>query len=73
MPASPRRQSAESDAPKPPHILVVDDERDMRDMLRAFLEEEGYTVSVASSGLEALDRMSVPEDKRPDLVLLDHR
>jgi two-component system response regulator AtoC len=51
----------------------VDDERDMRDMLRTFLEEEGYTVTVASSGQEALDRMSVAEAERPHLVLLDHR
>jgi two-component system response regulator AtoC len=73
MPASQRRQPAESAPSKKPHILVVDDERDMRDMLRTFLEEEGYTVTMASSGQEALDRMSLPEGERPDLVLLDHR
>jgi two-component system response regulator AtoC len=52
---------------------VVDDERETREFLRTFLEEEGYTVSVACGGQEALDRMSVAEGERPDLVLLDHR
>ncbi|HEV2236728.1 MAG TPA: sigma-54 dependent transcriptional regulator [Ktedonobacterales bacterium] len=73
MPAGQRRRPANSDAPKKPRILVVDDDRDMRDLLRAFLEEEGYTATVASGGQEALDRMSVPEGERPDLILLDHR
>jgi two-component system, NtrC family, response regulator AtoC len=73
MPRSQRRQPARADAPAQSHILVVDDERDTRDMLRTVLEEEGFVVSVASNGQEALDRMSVPERERPELVLLDHR
>jgi two-component system, NtrC family, response regulator AtoC len=73
MPGSQSRQPAESDLATKQIILVVDDERDMRDMLRAFLEDEGYAVMEASSGQEALDRMSVAESERPRLVLLDHR
>lgn len=49
-------------------ILVVDDERKIRDLVRAYLEREGYSVLVADSGeraLEALDRA------HPNLVILD--
>ena len=36
------------------HILVVDDEEDIRDVLRAFLEARGYDVMVAENGPTAL-------------------
>lgn len=36
------------------HVLVVDDDAGIREVLRAFLEEEGYEVSVARDGEEAL-------------------
>lgn len=49
-------------------ILVVDDEKDIRISLTGILEDEGYQVVTAASGLEALD--AVQEDL-PDLVLLD--
>lgn len=51
-----------------PHILVVDDHIPNIDVLRSFLEREGYRVLPASSGPEALAR--VQQDK-PDLILLD--
>jgi len=47
--------------------LVVDDDPDMRERLRAVLERSGWLVTEASNGAEALDRMSPP----PELVLLD--
>jgi two-component system response regulator PilR (NtrC family) len=36
-------------------ILVVDDERSMREFLEILLTKEGYRVSVAASGKEAFD------------------
>jgi len=49
-------------------ILVVEDEEDIRELLRYNLVKEGYAVSGAASGEEAL-RLARAE--RPDLVLLD--
>jgi two-component system alkaline phosphatase synthesis response regulator PhoP len=48
-------------------ILVVDDERDIVDMLRYNLEKEGYRVLAAPDGKKALEMAT----KLPDLVLLD--
>lgn len=50
------------------NLLVVDDEPLNRDMLKRRLERQGYTVTCASSGLEALDIVGVGG---VDLVLLD--
>jgi CheY-like chemotaxis protein len=49
-------------------ILIVDDNADNVEILRAYLESRGYTVAEASDGRTALARM---EEVRPDLVLLD--
>ncbi len=49
-------------------ILVVDDNRDNVEILRAFLESRGYTVAEAPDGATALARM---EQVKPALVLLD--
>jgi two-component system, OmpR family, KDP operon response regulator KdpE len=49
-------------------ILVVDDEAKMIRFVRMNLELEGFRVSEAGDGLEALDRV---RDDLPDLVLLD--
>jgi two-component system cell cycle sensor histidine kinase/response regulator CckA len=38
----------------PPAILVVDDEAPMRSLARRILEEDGYSVTEASDGLEAI-------------------
>ena len=51
-----------------PHILVVDDERDIRELVKEILEDEGYEVSVAENGAAARDARRT---HRPDLVLLD--
>ncbi|RMD80775.1 MAG: sigma-54-dependent Fis family transcriptional regulator [Gammaproteobacteria bacterium] len=51
-----------------PHILVVDDEPDIRELVREILEEEGYQVSVAEDA-EAARRAR--RARRPDLILLD--
>jgi two-component system response regulator MprA len=50
-------------------VLVVDDERAVRESLRRALELEGYDVELAADGREALDRLEVGPD--PDAVILD--
>jgi DNA-binding NtrC family response regulator len=50
------------------HILVVDDEPDIRDLVREILEDEGYRVSVAENGEAARAAFA---RGAPDLVLLD--
>jgi two-component system alkaline phosphatase synthesis response regulator PhoP len=49
-------------------ILVVEDEKDIRDLVRFHLEKEGYAVSEAESGEEALKRVAA---ERPALLVLD--
>jgi len=49
-------------------ILVVDDDRDLREILQMVLEEAGYEVASAASGPEGMD---VAHRERPDLILLD--
>lgn len=49
-------------------ILVVDDDPHMVQFIRMYLEQEGYQVIEAHTGLEALDRV---REALPDLVLLD--
>jgi two-component system, OmpR family, response regulator MprA len=50
-------------------ILVVDDERAVRESLRRALELEGYDIDLAKDGEEALDRLE--QDAQPDAVILD--
>jgi two-component system, OmpR family, KDP operon response regulator KdpE len=49
-------------------ILIVDDEPQIRRVLRTTLTSQGYTVAEAKSGDEALEMI---RDERPDLILLD--
>ena len=49
-------------------VLVVDDERQIRDLLGEFLEREGYEVFLASAGEEAIE---LAERKIPHAILLD--
>ena len=50
------------------HILVVDDDKHTRMLLKAVLENANYTVTCANNGLEALD---ILEKEHIDLVVLD--
>jgi two-component system, OmpR family, response regulator MprA len=50
-------------------ILVVDDEPAVRESLRRALELEGYSVDLASDGVEALERLSA--NGEPDALILD--
>ena len=49
-------------------ILVVDDEKNICDLLRMYLEKEGYSVVMAHNGVDAV---SMFNSENPDLVLLD--
>ena len=51
------------------HVLVVEDDYDCREVLRMALEHEGYVVSVAGNGLEALERVCASDP--PDVVVTD--
>jgi two-component system chemotaxis response regulator CheY len=53
------------------HILVVDDESDIRTMLRALLEDEGYTVGEAVDGADGL--AVIRASAHPLIVLLDYK
>jgi DNA-binding response OmpR family regulator len=50
------------------HLLVVEDDPEMRDLLRKVLEKEGYAVSVASGTHEAVASLT---QTRFDLVVTD--
>lgn len=54
----------------PHHILVVDDELSMREFLELMLQKEGYAVSLAASGTEAINML---KSSSFDLLLLDIR
>ena len=49
-------------------ILVVDDDLNICELLRLYLEKEGYTVVIANDGITAV---STFQEESPDLVLLD--
>jgi two-component system phosphate regulon response regulator PhoB len=49
-------------------ILIVDDEKDIRELLTFQLLQHGFIVDAASNGEEALDKI---EEKPPDLIILD--
>jgi DNA-binding response OmpR family regulator len=49
-------------------VLVVEDERKLRDLIRSYLERAGFTVLTTGSGAEAI---TMALDAHPDLVILD--
>ena len=50
-------------------ILIVDDEEDLRDSLVDFFQDEGFEVSTAANGREALERLS--DADLPCVMILD--
>jgi DNA-binding response OmpR family regulator len=55
-------------APGKKKIIIVDDDRETREMLKMALELEGYEVSQAANGLRLISSLHVD---RPDAILLD--
>ncbi len=58
-------EGAMADAKK---ILVVDDEKEIRELFDAYLSKKGYTVNVAKDGLEAIKKTDA---EKFDFVFLD--
>ena len=54
--------------PAKPKVIIVDDDRDTREMLTLALELEGFDVAQAANGLRLISAMHVD---RPDVILLD--
>ena len=50
------------------HILVVDDEKDIRQLIGQILSDEGYQVCLASNSETAMKEIN---SKSPDLIILD--
>ena len=49
-------------------ILIIEDEESIQNIIKAFLEDAGYTVALAADGLEGIEQF---RENKPDLVLLD--
>jgi DNA-binding response OmpR family regulator len=54
--------------PTIPHILVVDDDPDLRELLRSYLGSNGFSVAVAADGVAMRDEILV---RTPDAIVLD--
>jgi len=52
----------------PQRILIVDDEKDIRELLTFQLQQHGFTTVTATNGEDALEKI---EEKAPDLIILD--
>jgi len=55
---------------QPPSLLIVDDDRELGQMLTEYLSGEGFQVSVLRDGAEALEKL-IEEPHPADLVILD--
>jgi CheY-like chemotaxis protein/nucleoside-triphosphatase THEP1 len=64
-----RREAAEVIPDNRPHILLVDDDPELRILARTLLEKEGYRTSEAVDGVDAVQRLSSVSDV--SLVVLD--
>ena len=49
-------------------ILIIEDEEAIQSVVKAFLEDEGYNIVLASDGSEGMEKF---HEHRPDLILLD--
>ncbi len=52
----------------PKKIVIVEDEANIRELLRLYLEREGYTVIEAENGVEGIKKW---KSEKPDMLLLD--
>lgn len=56
-------------APKTPWIFLIDDEVDLLQAIRDFLTDEGYRVTTACNGEDAIKKLQL--EHMPDLIILD--
>jgi DNA-binding response OmpR family regulator len=52
-----------------PHILIIEDDTTILELMAEYLREEGYAVTSALTGAEAVSRS---DSARPDVILLDY-
>lgn len=64
------RPKLDADKPRTEHVIIVEDDGDIRDTLAGELRDHGYDVRVAINGLEALDKI-FRSSVLPDLIILD--
>jgi len=50
------------------HLLIVDDDHEIRELLAKQFQEYGFAVSAAKGGIEMFEQM---EQQKPDLIILD--
>ncbi|MFL5319460.1 MAG: PleD family two-component system response regulator [Myxococcaceae bacterium] len=53
---------------EPPKVIIVDDDRETREMLATALEMDGFQVVTAANGLRLISSLHL---QRPDVILLD--
>ena len=66
--SAPAPTRAGGEPPSRPHALVVDDEPRLVRLVSAYLEREGFSVSTAADGEDAIRRA---HERPPDVVVLD--
>ena len=66
MSLSPAKSETAGAAPR--KVIIVDDDRDTRELLQFTLEGQGYEVKLAANGLRLISTLHVD---KPDLILLD--
>lgn len=49
-------------------ILIADDDKNICELLRLYIEKEGYSITIANDGAEALEKFNA---EKPDLMILD--
>ena len=54
------------------HILVAEDERDIRELIAFTLGFAGHTVTLAANGAEAVE-IALAAERKPDLIMMDVR
>ena len=66
-----RRQSSRSDAPRGMHVLVVDDEEDMRLVMRVGLNLANEDLVVVGEAADGESALALAREHVPDLIFLD--
>lgn len=52
-------------------VMIIEDDTDIRENIRLILEEDGFHVTEAKNGKEALDILNSNEKEKPHLIFLD--
>ena len=52
-------------------ILIIEDDKNIQELLRQELNDEGYAITIAGNGKEALSVLKNKDREKPDLIILD--